>query len=150
MRLSKLAVVLSIGSSIHWGAAEARVFRCVDSDGHVTYSQSPCPADQQSDQMRGLSGARHEDGSLCGLARKLAATAFLDMADGVEPSAVIDQYGGLNHVNAPTLGVINFAASLRYNDELSPQRVGALTFSRCREGGFGKLQPGDLPPLEKE
>ena len=33
MRLSKLAVVLSVVSSIHWGAAEARVFRCIDSDG---------------------------------------------------------------------------------------------------------------------
>ena len=150
MRLSKLAVVLSIVGSIHWGAAEARVFRCVADDGKVTYSQSPCPADQQSDQMRGLGAARHPDSSLCGLARELAATVFLEMADGVEPSAVIDRYGGPNHVNAPTLGVINFAASLRYNDELSPQRVGALSFLRCREGGSGRLQSGDLPSTEKE
>ena len=150
MRLSKLAVVLSIVGSIHWGAAEARVFRCVAGDGKVTYSQSPCPADQESDQMRGLGTARQEDSGLCGLARELAAAVFLEMAEGVEPSAVIDRYGGLNHVNAPTLGVINFAASLRYNDELSPRRVGALTFSRCREGGFGKLQSGDLPATETE
>lgn len=150
MRLSRMAVVLSMLSSVHWGVVEARVFRCVDGNGDVAYSQSPCPADQQSDQMRGLSRARHQDSGLCGQARQLAATVFLEMADGAEPAAVIDRYGGLNHVNAPTLGVINFAASLRYNDELSPQRVGALTFSRCREGGFGKLQPGDLPAIEDE
>lgn len=148
MRSSKVHTAVVIAGVLSCGIAEARVYRCSDAGGQITYSQSPCPADQQSDQVRGVSAAPRQDKELCALARDLAATVFADMSQGTDPASVLDQYGGVNYINAPTLGVINFAASLRYNEDLTPQRVGSLTFSRCREGGFGKLNAGDLPKAD--
>lgn len=150
MRMVQGVFIVSVLSMMLVDAAQARVFRCTDADGKVGYSQSPCPAEQQADQMRGIGGGKQQDRSLCGDARDLAAQAFGDMSSRMEPSEVIDQHGGINYINAATLGVINFAASLRFNTDITPQRAGALAFSRCLGGGFGELHPGDLPKIEAE
>lgn len=150
MRVDQGIFIVSVLSMMLVDAAQARVFRCTDADGKVGYSQVPCPAEQQADQMRGIGGGKQQDRSLCGDARDLAAQAFGDMGSRVEPSEVIEQYGGINYINAATLGVINFAASLRFNTDITPQRAGALAFSRCLGGGFGELHPGDLPKIEQE
>ncbi|MBI5460690.1 MAG: DUF4124 domain-containing protein [Gammaproteobacteria bacterium] len=149
MRSGHTVLVVGLLGMMLSGAAHARVFRCTDAAGKVSYSQIPCPAAQQVDEMRGMEGGKQQDRDLCRDAGDLATRAFGDMGRGMEPSDVIDQYGGIDYINAATLGVINFAASLRYNDRITPQRVGSLTFSRCRGGGFGELHPGDLPILEE-
>lgn len=125
-------------------AAEARVYRCTDATGKVAYSQVPCPNDQHSDQLR-LGTKPRQDKDLCRLARDLGMRSFAQLQQGSEPGTLLDEYGGVDYIQPATLSVINFAASLRYNQDITPQRVGSLTFARCREGGFGQLQPGDLP-----
>lgn len=130
--------------------AWARVYRCTDAAGQVSYSQTPCKASQQSAQMRGLEEGSKQDRDLCRTARDLGMLAFEDMSKGIEPDAVMDQYGGVNYISHAALGVINFVASLRYNQNLTAQRVGSLTFARCREGGFGTLSEGDFPELEPD
>ncbi|MBI5040331.1 MAG: DUF4124 domain-containing protein [Gammaproteobacteria bacterium] len=148
MRIGHTVLVLSLLGALFAEGAQARVFRCTDADGKVSYSQTPCPAAQQAAEMRGMNSGKQQDRDLCRDARELAIAAFGEMGRGLEPAEVIDQYGGIDYINAAALGVINFAASLRYNTSLTPQRVGSLTFSRCRSGGFGELQPGDLPISE--
>lgn len=108
----------------------------------------PCPAEQQSDQLRGINSTVRQDKDICRNARKLGLHAFTRLRSGSEPGEIIDEFGGLNYINPPTLGVINFAASLRYNTEVTPQRVGSMSFARCLEGGFGKLGAEDLPTLD--
>ena len=128
--------------------AQAGVYRCKDANGRIAYSQLPCPAEQQSDQLRGINSTVRQDKDLCRDARELAMHAFAELRTGNDPADLFDEYGGLNYINPPTLAVINFAASLRYNPDVSPQRVGAMAFARCREGGFGKLTAGDIPAFD--
>lgn len=131
-------------------AASAGVYRCRDAAGAVTYSQTPCPAEQHSDRMRGINATARQDKDLCRDARELAMRSFTELREGSEPDEVIDEYGGLNYINPPTLSVINFAAGLRYNTQVTPQRVGSMAFARCREGGFGKLTADDLPGFDED
>lgn len=149
MHISKLFAAIAVTGLVCHGTVEARAYRCTDAQGKVSYSQSPCPADQQSDRMR-VGGGPRQDRDLCLLARNFAELVFTGLRQGMEPNEVIEEHGGVNYINPPTLSVINFAAGLRYNDQLTPRRVASLAFSRCSEGGFGKLQPGDLPEPEVE
>lgn len=144
------SLLLLTAALIYQDAAQAAVYRCKDAAGKIAYSQLPCPAEQQSDQMRGINSTVRQDKDLCRDARDLGMHAFTAVRAGSEPAEVIDEFGGLNYINPPTLGVINFAASLRYNTDVTPQRVGSMTFARCIEGGFGKLSAGDLPKLDAE
>ncbi len=130
--------------------AQARVYRCTDADGKVSYSQLPCPVDQQAAEMRGVGGFKEHNRELCGEARDFSAQVFGEMNGGIEPGAVIDRHGGINNINAATLSVINFTASLRFNKDITPQQAGALSFSRCLGGGFGELRAGDLPRPEAD
>ena len=148
MRVGHTLLVVSMLGMVFSDAVHARVFRCTDADGKVSYSQIPCPAAQQADEMHGMDAGKQQDRELCSDARDLATQAFGDMGRGVEPGEVIDQYGGIDYINAATLAVINFAASLRYNSSITPQRAGSLTFSRCLSGGFGELHSGDLPAFD--
>ncbi|MBU1191018.1 MAG: DUF4124 domain-containing protein [Gammaproteobacteria bacterium] len=144
------SLLLLTAALIYQDAVQAAVYRCKDAAGKVAYSQAPCPAEQQSDQMRGINSTVRQDKDLCRDARDLGIHAFTSVRSGSEPAAVIDEFGGLNYINPPTLGVINFASSLRYNTDVTPQRVGSMTFARCLEGGFGKLSAGDLPKVDAE
>ena len=144
------SLLLLTAALIYQDAAQAAVYRCKDAAGRIAYSQLPCPAEQHSDQMRGINSTVRQDKDLCRDARDLGIHAFTSVRGGSEPAEVIDEFGGLNYINPPTLGVINFAASLRYNTDVTPQRVGSMTFARCIEGGFGKLSAGDLPKLDAE
>lgn len=139
-----LAALISVGVA---APAEARVYRCTDAAGKISYSQVPCPADVRSDTMR-LGNKERQDKDLCKLARDLAIKSYEDMRAGSDSSAIMDQYGGVDYISPATLSVINFAAGFRYNDDLDAQRVGAMAFARCREGGFGQLSQGDLPEPE--
>jgi hypothetical protein len=144
------SLLLFTAALIYQEAAQAAVYRCKYSAGKIAYSQLPCPAEQQSDQMRGINSTVRQDKDLCRDARDLGMHTFTEVRGGSEPTEVIDEFGGLNYINPPTLGVINFAASLRYNTDVTTQRVGSMTFARCIEGGFGKLSAGDLPKLDAE
>ena len=147
-RITHAVLALSLGLVVT-ASAEARVYRCTDADGKISYSQVPCPAEAKSDTMR-LGNKERQDRDLCKLARDLAVSAYEDIRAGSEPGAVMDDYGGVDYITPATLSVINFAAGFRYNDDLNAQRVGAMAFARCREGGFGQLSPGDLPEPERE
>ncbi len=141
---SGIALVVLLGAT----SADARVYRCTDAAGKISYSQVPCPVDQKSDEMRGVRSGAKQDKDLCRDARELAMQSFSKLGGGAEPSDLIDEHGGVNYITPATLSVINFVASLRYNEDLSSQRVGSMSFARCREGGFGKLSPGDLPSFD--
>ena len=149
-RLARIGCIGCIFGVNPINSAQAGVYRCKDAAGKIAYSQLPCPAEQQSDQLRGINATVRQDKDICRDARDLGMRAFTQLRSGSEPDEIIDEFGGLNYINPPTLGVINFAASLRYNTDVTPQRVGSMTFGRCLEGGFGKLSPGDLPNLDAQ
>ena len=127
--------------------AEAVVYRCQDGDGRVTYSQVPCPRDQQERTLHGMD-ARSQDAdadAACSAARAFASGAFEEMQAGVGIPEQIEALGGVDYISTPLLNVLNFVNQYRYNERIGARAVGRLAQAKCRNGGFGTLNAADFP-----
>ena len=123
----------------------ARAYRCTDASGNITYSQSPCAADQTGTRMRGMNTGKISDPGACMHVRRFATESFERLQGGTEPSLLINQYGGPGYINSITLNTINFVSGFRFNKDVSALKVGALAYNKCANRGFGKIQTSDLP-----
>lgn len=133
--------LLLVGSSPTF----ARAYRCTDADGNTSYSQIPCTAGQTGDRVHGISSGKIVDREVCVHVRRFASESFDKLKDGMEPSALIGQYGGPGYINKVTLNVINFASGFRYNKNVSALKVGTIAYNKCTNRGFGNLQTSELP-----
>ncbi|VAW76594.1 hypothetical protein MNBD_GAMMA15-449 [hydrothermal vent metagenome] len=137
-----LLMVLTLFSS----PSDARAYRCTDAKGNVSYMQSPCSAGQTGARVRGVGTNVKVAHEACAPVRTFATTSFNKLKRGTDPSAQIDQYGGPGYINKITLNVINFVSGFRMNQELHAMKVSGMAYSKCINGGFGKIQISDLPP----
>jgi len=126
--------------------AFARAYRCTDANGNISYSQSSCMAGKTGERVHGISTGTTTDREVCGYVRRFASESFDKLKKGMEPSVLIDQYGGPGYISNVTLNVINFVSGFRYNKNVSAQKVGAIAYSKCSNRGFGNLQVSELPP----
>ncbi len=142
------AIPLLLGSVLLLGNApcEARVYRCTDASGNVSYSQTPCPADQTGAKVRGVNTAAATNPEACTHVRNFAAETFRKLKNGREPGMLIDEYGGPGYISPVTLNVINFVSGFRFNTDISSLKIGAMTYNKCTNRGFGKIQTSELPP----
>ncbi len=138
-------VLLGIAILVASHPANARVYRCTDASGNVSYSQSPCTAMQTGKQMRGMGSRKTADHEACAQVRKFASSSFGAVKQGTEPSQLIDKYGGPGYINPLTLNVINFVSGYRHSQDIATMKVSALAFNKCVNGGFGRLSIGGLP-----
>ncbi len=142
------AIPLILGAALFLVNApcEARVYRCTDANGNVSYSQAPCPADQTGAKVRGVNSARATDPEACTHVRNFATETFRKLKNGKEPGMLIDEYGGPGYISPVTLNVINFVSGFRFNTDISSLKVGAMTYNKCSNRGFGTIQTTELPP----
>lgn len=149
--LHKHPVILSFGliAAFAMSNAQAGVYRCKDANGATTYSQTPCKAGETSQSMNHVQRtANPEMAEACSLARDFAGDVLTLMQSGAGSDSVIDQYGGVNYIAAPVLNIINYVSTFRLQKDTSPSKIGSLTYTKCRNGGFGKFQPQELPNYE--
>lgn len=123
----------------------ARAYRCTDAGGNVSYSQSPCAASQTGARMHGVGTTTVRDREACTLVRSFATESFGRLQHGTEPSTLISRYGGPGYIDPVTLNVINFVSGFRFSTEVPASKVGGLAYNKCKSGGFGKIQTGNLP-----
>ncbi|TCK18615.1 uncharacterized protein DUF4124 [Thiogranum longum] len=139
-------VLLAIALLVASHPVAARVYRCADASGSVSYSQTPCTAAQTGAQMRGVGARKTTDREACAQVRNFASKSFGAIKQGAEPSRLIDKYGGPGYINPLTLNVINFVSGFRHSQDIASMKVSALAFNKCVNGGFGKLSITGLPP----
>lgn len=141
------AVVMLVGLAllVHVSTCEARAYRCSDTDGNVSYSQSPCSSGQTGTRLRGVGTSTVKDRKACSLVRNFAAESFEKLKRGTQSSMLVDEYGGPGYIDPLTLNVINFVSGFRFSKEVAARKVGAMAYNKCRGGGFGAIQIGDLP-----
>jgi len=143
--LRMAAMLFGVTLLINSPVVFARAYRCADTSGNITYSQSPCAANQTGSRMRGISTSKNSDRKACTHVRRFATESFEKLQDGTEPSMLINEYGGPGYISPITLNTINFASSFRFNKNVSARKVGAMAYNKCANRGFGKIQTSDLP-----
>lgn len=141
-RVFAAAAVLAV---IGVQSADAGIYKCTDSDGNFEYSQTPCATDAETVSATGGGTRGDSDSKDCNYAARFAGTVAGSMKTGVGSSEVFDRYGGLDSVSDGTIGVINYVYQFRLNDEVSVERIAALTRSKCLARSLGEVSCETLP-----
>ena len=124
--------------------AVAATYKCIDENGDVTYSQSPCRQNQKTDKLLNNS-KKLEEMEDCKYAGAFSQMAFRQMRSGLSTQELFDRYGGVNSISQGTLGIINYVYSFKYSTAMQPDRVAQLTIARCNAQAFGKVSCEDFP-----
>jgi len=132
-------VILALSSH-----AVARVYKCKDADGNITYSQTTCAADSEQKQLSSTVKTTPVDAATCRMVGQAAHEVFSSVKRAKDTQSVLQTYGGLNSVNPSMLNLINYVSSFRSHGKISGVRVGQLSESKCRSGGFGAITVDDL------
>ena len=136
-----IALVLLAG--LNSLAADAAVYKCKSASGAITYSQTPCPSNENTVRV---TGSRSKPAAVdCWYANKLALETARDMQAGVDSSQLFDQYGGLNALSKGTVSLINYVYSHRANDAVSAERIAGLAGARCQARALGDVSCEALP-----
>ena len=134
-----VAVALLICASAH-----GQVFKCTDTDGGITYQQTPCPA-VKSESVT-IDAPRPESTGLdCTYASRFAVVTARLMRGGMRSDEVFDRYGGLDSMSRPTVGVINYVYQFRTNESVSIDRIAGLARAKCSVKSFGDARCESLP-----
>lgn len=125
-------------------AAEAAIFKCVGSDGEVSYNQTPCPVQEQTAKVMS-SGSSGKDSYDCRIANNFARRTAVGMRNGMSSGDVFASYGGIDAIPRTAIGVINYVYTHKENYDTTPQRIAALSAARCSAGSYGPVACEDFP-----
>ena len=131
--------------------SHAEVYRCVDSSGHVVFTQQACGPAQQGEKVN-LDGAdvdRKPRPQVCKQVEKLADLIFPHIK---ETDSILDIYsnlGGRAFLSAGVTAAVNYVFNFRFNPKARQTDVVALTYAKCLDGGFGQIGKKDLPDWDK-
>jgi len=124
------------------------VFKCVDAEGNVSFSQAPCSGREKSSEIQ-LDGAvaGKVEARTCELTGLYAEDAAKRMRGGSDYSREIDRYGGTYGARPAMVGLVNYIYSFRANDA-APVRIASLARAKCQAASFGPMAFEDLPVSE--
>lgn len=126
-------------------AALAEIFKCVATDGAITFSQSPCRDEGSKVTVQKTVGGAANEPADCEHARRFALATAQEMRSGTESSTVFDRYGGLSALSKGSVSLISYVFQFRTNNDVSVERVSALATSKCQARAFGDVSCEQLP-----
>ncbi len=125
-------------------ASEARIFKCVASDGSISYSQSECPYNEKTAKVMSSSG-RKQSNINCAVADNFLRELSENMRSGTPSGEVISSYGGFGALSSGTVSMINYVYTFAGNLTTTADRVHELAMQNCRSGTFGVPTCQNLP-----
>lgn len=125
--------------------AQAAIYKCVDADGGITYSQTPCKTDPKTVQAVTLQSGSAAEAVDCRFANRFAYETARSMKNGASSSEIFNRYGGLDSLSKGTINLINYVYSHRSNEGVSAQRIAGLTEAKCQARSLGDVACEDLP-----
>lgn len=126
------------------GTASAAIFKCVGTDGEVSYNQTPCPAEESVAKVISV-GTTNKTEYNCRIANNFARKTAIDMRTGQSSGDVFAAYGGIDSIPRTAIGVINYVYTHKDNNNTGPQRIAALSAARCSGGAYGPVGCDDFP-----
>lgn len=125
--------------------AEAEVYKCVASNGDLTFSQTPCPGKDSKVTVERTVTTGKVDETHCEFAHRFALATAREMKRGVASSTTFDQYGGLDALSRGSVSLISYVYQYRTNNDVSAERVAALSVAKCKAKSFGDVSCEQLP-----
>ena len=125
-------------------SSEAKMYKCIDENGDVTYSQTACQGDQTIDKVI---GGQKQQSNLedCKYAGQFSKVILRSMRAGNDADVVFDQYGGINALSKSSIAIINYVYSFKQTPDVSANRISSLTMAKCNARSFGDVACKDLP-----
>lgn len=135
--LTRFFFFLVIG--LQAGGAAAALYKCEDPQGGISYSDRPCPVDEESQELGHVARSNSQSGpgqSICREVQDFGTQVAELMRKKVDSNNVMNRFGGLGSVDDVAMQVINYVYSFKSTDRYSPGRIGGLVFNKCMGGGF--------------
>lgn len=123
--------------------SHAEVYRCINSSGATTYTQTPCSAYDKSEiaLIENASNYRNND---CDVIRSFAWHAADAARRDVASPSVFKRYGGLHQLPAASVTIVNEVYQSvgmgRSNDQAT-----AVAVRQCKTGNLGSVNCAGLP-----
>ena len=106
--------------------SQAAVYKCVDDEGTITFSQAPCPDNPEKVNVQGVSTGSAKDDVDCRYANRFALDTAKTMRTGMESVDLFDSYGGLDSLSKGTINLINFVYRYKANSTVSSERIAGM------------------------
>lgn len=136
-----LAAVLLLGAAAD---SRAGVYKCVDSDGSITYAQTPCP-DQVTTTVHTVTSSTDAATLDCEHANRFALSVAQSMKRGSASSDTYMKFGGVDAMSKAAVNIVSYVHSFQHSDDISADRIAALAGNRCRARAFGAVSCETLP-----
>lgn len=143
--ISALALLSLTLATLSPNLVQAEIFKCVASDGAITFAQSPCRDEGSKVTVQKTAGGAADEAANCEHARRFALATAQEMRSGSESAAVFDRYGGLSALSKGSVSLISYVYQFRTNNDVSVERVSALATSKCQARAFGDVSCEQLP-----
>lgn len=139
-----LCSALGLFSMSYSTASHAAIFKCTDANGGVSYTQTPCPAAEQTQKV--IANTQSNKPRVdCRIANNFARRTATQMRAGQSSGELFDAYGGIDALPKTAIGVINYVYSHKQNTDTGAQRISALSAARCSAGSYGPVSCDDFP-----
>ena len=142
-RIASLLIITSV-LCLEPGVALSGMYKCVNLDGQVTYSQLPCANEDENSDLR-VSKSSIADAKVCGEVGQFVVKVVNSMRQQRDAPDVIEEYGGLDGISKGALSIINYVYSFKSSKQISADRIANLSVTKCKNNAFGNLTYGDIP-----
>lgn len=146
-------VILAFGGV---GTAVAGAYKCTNAEGRISYSQIPCATTGgQQQKLLSYGGGSAASAGMANSESACAEVAYVAtyiedaLRGGHDAQSLIARHGGINGINPHLLSLINYVNGFRYDETITSARISDLAVTKCKGGGFGQLQVGDLPIVDE-
>lgn len=146
--------MIYVSRRINWLAAAmllcsqptlADIYKCVDADGLIAYSQAPCPGKPQLVKVDSQSASTDAVALDCRAAYRFAYETAQSMQSGTSSADAFDRYGGLDSMSRGSLNLINFVYGYRASNSMTAERIAGLAKSMCQSNSLQNVSCDDLP-----
>jgi len=111
---------------------EARIYKCVDKDGEVSYSNNPCPENEKTSKvLKPNSGRELFD---CTVVSAFSTEVALRMKRGQSADSVVQHYGGERFLTKVSEAVIDYVYTHEVDKNIAVNRIATLSTNRCESG----------------
>lgn len=139
-----MAILIAVLAVTFPDDVQAATYKCVDENGHTTFTQSRCPT--PGGHVESIASTSRRGASVdCGIARNFASQAASAMKQGQPSSAVFGRHGGIDSLSPAAISIVSYVYEFKSNDRASASRVTELAVNRCQAGSYGDVGCNAFP-----
>lgn len=116
-------------------SADAKMYKCVNSNGETTYSQTACSGSASQEKISEIHKPTG-DVELCKNVYEFSLETAKLMKKGMPSAKIINKMGGLYEMNKLLLAVIDYVYFYQFNDDITSEQISTLAETKCLNGAW--------------